>query len=261
MTDPELSCAVYVPSWDGYGDLWRPFVELFRRFWPDCPYPLYLGANAATYPDPSVRMVFAPQEGGWSSRVRGHVEQIPARHVLLILEDCLLRAPVVTADVERCVNAMDVLAARMIRLVPNPKPDVRLTGVPWMGALSEGAPYRASTMASIWRRETLLELLRPGESIWEFEVNGSVRSTALGGGFFCTWTPVLQYGHNVVEKGKWFPWEARRYRRLVPGLDLDTRPVMNAGEASRYLFWKTLGVVSGVLPLQSRLRLAHLVRR
>jgi hypothetical protein len=40
------------------------------------------------------------------------------------------------------------------------------------------ATYNLSFQASIWRRELLLEVLRPGESPWESEINGSVRLNA-----------------------------------------------------------------------------------
>lgn len=41
--------AVVVASCDAYADLWEPFFRLFRRYWPDCPYPVYLGSNFRTY--------------------------------------------------------------------------------------------------------------------------------------------------------------------------------------------------------------------
>ena len=28
--------------YDGYYDIWEDFLELKEKFWPDCPYPMYI---------------------------------------------------------------------------------------------------------------------------------------------------------------------------------------------------------------------------
>jgi len=37
--------AVLVVSCDKYADLWPPFFQLFLRFWPECPFSVYLISN------------------------------------------------------------------------------------------------------------------------------------------------------------------------------------------------------------------------
>ncbi len=45
-TNSEL--AILVCSCDKYADVWEPFFKLFFKFWPDCPYPIYLLSNYLT---------------------------------------------------------------------------------------------------------------------------------------------------------------------------------------------------------------------
>ena len=33
---------ILVVSCDKYADCWTPFSDCMRKFWPDCPYPVYL---------------------------------------------------------------------------------------------------------------------------------------------------------------------------------------------------------------------------
>ena len=34
--------AILIVSCDKYSDLWDPFFKLFFKFWPDCPFNIYL---------------------------------------------------------------------------------------------------------------------------------------------------------------------------------------------------------------------------
>ena len=80
-------CAVLVPSCDPYMDLWRPYFALFFRYWNDCPYRIYLGANKLSYDHPRVTTLHSGQGTNWANRVREHVELIDAEYILLFLED------------------------------------------------------------------------------------------------------------------------------------------------------------------------------
>ena len=34
--------AILILSCDKFSDLWKPFFDLFWKYWPDCPYNVYL---------------------------------------------------------------------------------------------------------------------------------------------------------------------------------------------------------------------------
>jgi len=42
---------VLIASCDAYSDAWAPFFALMKKYWPDCPYPIYLISN---YQDPGI---------------------------------------------------------------------------------------------------------------------------------------------------------------------------------------------------------------
>jgi len=227
-------CSVLIPSCDSYSDLWEPFFTLFERFWPDCPFPVYLGNNSLSFERAGVRLIHSSQGNNWTNRVRDHLKAIDTPYVLLMLEDFFLRHRVRT---DRILAGLDVLAARdgrLLRLHPRPRPSVRLAGWPEAGSIPVGTPYRVSTQAAIWRRETILSLMRDSESIWQFEIRGTERSAAFSDGFFSFWDSVLPYDHHVVERGKWFPRDARYFKAQNIGCDLARRPVMSAGEYCAY---------------------------
>jgi hypothetical protein len=254
-------CAVLVPSCDAYADLWKPFFTLFWRHWPDCPFPVYLGANRLTFDHPRVVSLASDQGTSWANRVREHVAAVPTPYLLLVLEDFFWRRSTPTAEVLQLLDALRRLDGEMLRLTHRPPPDEPVPGAPDLGRIRPGAPFRVSTQTAFWRRSTLLELMRPGESIWQFEVDGSRRSDRWPDGFYSTRRQVLPYGYHVVEKGKWFRHEARRFGPMGIGCDFAARPMMSRGEAVRArIDWVKSWLLHRV-PWPVRLRIQALAAR
>jgi hypothetical protein len=253
-------CGILIPSWDGYADLWPPFFELFWKYWPDCPFPVYLGSNAKTFDDPRVTTIHAGSGGLWADRVRSQVASVDHDYVMLVLEDFFWRAPTRTDQVIDCLTALQDLGGHMMRLTNRPPPDRAVPGYLRFGEIAAGAPYRVSTQVTIWRRESLLDLMRPNESIWEFELKGSRRSDAIGDGFYCTWRQLVPYGYHVVERGKWLRHEAKRLSKNGVKCDFAARPIMSPTEALRWRMLVMRGRLQRLIPWRYQAPLKSAIR-
>ena len=196
--------AVLVTSCDKYQDLWEPFFTLFFRYWQDCPYPVYLGTNHFKYDHDKVKTIAIGDETDWSSDFRSMLEQIPQPYVIVLIEDYLLTQSVDTAMIDRLVAYIGDKGAGCLRLYPCPGPDLPCSDNPLVGEISKGANYRLSLQAAIWDKQTLLELLREGESAWELELNGTKRTNDLDAPFLSVIgdSPIPYFCTGVV-KGKW----------------------------------------------------------
>lgn len=117
--------------------------------------------------------------------------------------------------------------------------------------IAAGTPYRVSTQAAFWRVQTLRDLIAPGESAWQFEIHGSIRS-ARTAGFAEMKNDVLGYRHHVVERGKWFPWAYRKFVRMGIGIEPTAREVMSWAEAARWLLKKGLAPIYRSMPPKIR---------
>jgi hypothetical protein len=256
------TCGILVPSCDAYSDLWGPLLTLFGRYWPDCPFPIYLGSNEGEIARPGVTMLPVGKDTDWSSHLRRQLQALPTTFVLLWLEDFFPRRPVPTRAVLECLAMLDGLEGHQLRLIARPGPDLPVAGYPRIGRIQVGVPYRVSTQAAIWRRQTLLGLLRDGESVWQFEVAASRRSDALGDdGFYGVWDAVVTYDHHVVERGKWFRPEARRFGPMGIGCDFSRRPIMTRREQLRWRAGKLVFGPYQLLPWERRAWLERQVRR
>ena len=173
-----------------------------------------------------VRVIPVGPDLSWSDGLLRALARIEENYVFLFLDDLLLTAPVDTAAVETVFEWFVASQGNYIRLNGFPPPDAALTDA--VGTVAPHTIYRTGTVLSIWRRETLAELLLPGESAWDFETDGSVRSEAYEG-FYSTRRnhfPVM----NAVIKGKWQRAALRKTKSLCPGFEVGSRPILSRRE-------------------------------
>lgn len=218
--------AVLVISCDKYQDLWASFFILFFRYWPDCPFPVYLVANHTVYSDNRVRTIKIGRDRNWSSNLAKALRLINSHIVLVVLEDYMLNEPVNTDRIMKLVEYMRRKEAGCLRLFPMPGPDRICNDNSGVGELAKGAPYRLSLQAALWDRETLLSLLRWGESAWELEVRGTPRTCQLAQTFLSVTTasPAISY-LNAVVKGRWQPEVLEFCRKEGVPLDISRREI------------------------------------
>lgn len=225
-------CTLVVSSCDKYSDLWLPFFNLLKANWPDCPYKILLITEEKVF---DYKGVVSTQIGpglDWSTLLSRSLEMVETPYVLFMLEDFFLRSVVDSKLLQKNLDNMNRTSIEMLRLIPSKKKSIQGKSFLNYTNISLDESYRVSTQGAFWKLEVLKNLVRPGESAWEFEINGTKRSSLnQSSKFFSVNKAVLPYGHHVVERGKWFPWEARRYKRANIGCDFSRRGVMSWWEA------------------------------
>ncbi|MGA2819242.1 MAG: hypothetical protein ABSF61_01080 [Anaerolineales bacterium] len=221
--------AVLVVSCDRYGDIWEPFFSLFSRYWPDCPYPLYLGANFKTFPSERVQPILVGPDRDWSTNLLRMLEELFHSDLLLLQEDFLLSAVVDTPRVQELVSYAKRKGAGCLRLMPIPGPDEPCRDQEDVGKIRKGSAYRVSLQAAWWHKPVLQALLREGETPWQFEVRGSLRSNDLEFPFLSLREGKgypLNYFTTAVVRGYWEPGAVEFCRREGIEVDLRARPVL-----------------------------------
>jgi len=209
--------AILVSSYDAYSDLWAPFFTAFQRSWPDCPYQIYLLSNYTSFPDQAIKPIMVGDIIAWPESIRLAVEQISEEFIFLFLEDWFLIRQVDTKKFMNLVEWVITQRPACIRL----QPVVGMVQSEFKGIchLPSGIPYRSSTVMSLWRKDVLLDLLRPDETIWQFEIQGSVRTDKYPD-FYATEETYLHCLHGVI-RGKWI---ARAQKELIAaGLPVQTQ--------------------------------------
>jgi len=248
MNEISKSIAVLVVSCDKYADLWQPFFTLFRRFWADCPLDVYLLSNHLEFSDLAVKSLKVGDDISWSDNLVKAVNELPHQYIFLFIDDLFLFGPVDNGRVLRVLEWAAAARADYIRLNPSQKPDRPYNDL--VGVVSPGTIYRTSTVISVWRKRILLNLLRPAESAWDFEIKGSERSDEFDG-FFSTWKDHFHVTNGVI-KGKWRQYAVSRLDSLGVKVDLSMRSVMTETEEIVFFCKQQRSRLLNVLPPQHR---------
>ena len=164
-------CTVLVVSCDAYSDVVPPFIALWRKFWPDCPFETVLLTETVPC-DGFDRVLAVGKCNDWAPRILRGLDQIATPYVLLVLNDYLLRERVDTALVCRRLDEAKRFDALNLRLRPNPP-----GRTPWKNTdlleMPKNAAYCISCQTGFWNRDFFAGLLAKMRSAWEFERQGS----------------------------------------------------------------------------------------
>ena len=209
------------------------FFTLFFRFWPDCPYPLYLISNYKTFSSPRVQTLQVGKDRGWASGILTTLEKIPEDYVLYLQEDYLLCGRPDTDRIHSLISYMIHSSAGYLRLYPVLGPSRPTSDNPDVGIIDKGASYRTSLQVAVWKKSVLKMIVREGETVWDFECLGSIRSNALDCPFLCVTryesldgdingisNLPLPYYATAIIKGRWLPGAIGLCRREGISIDL-----------------------------------------
>jgi hypothetical protein len=232
MPKAEASIAVIVVSCDNYSDLWPAFFFQFNRYWPECSYPVYLTSNHKTTTFPNVKNIAVGDDLSWSDNLLKALETVKEKYLLLFIEDLFLVAPVDQKHLNSVLHWAVTARPNHLRLNRSESPTHSVNNL--VGKVCSGAPYRTSTVLSLWDKKVLSQLLKSGENAWQFEIVGSERSDAFDK-FYTVHRncfPVI----NTVVKGKWTRRAAKRLLAEGAPIELERRGIMSIFETFR-LYW------------------------
>lgn len=200
-------CTILVASCDKYADLLEPFVRLFKKNWPDCPFELVLVTETDPHLDGFSRVIACGRGLDWAERERRALKTIETPYVMMLCDDYYLSAPVDTALVLRRLDQMKRFGAANLRLIPNPKL-TKSNAKEFAEGLWEyrkNTAYCIATQAGFWELGFLRKLAEGKTSIWDFERYGSFEVGDESRPLLVTPTKEFPF-LDAVHKGCWEPW-------------------------------------------------------
>ena len=172
-----VDVTILCSTFDEYSVAWPYYAHGMKTYWHDRPWPIVFSTN---FLDPPIgTAAICGPETNWTYMTRMALLSIETEYFLFTHCDYWLVEQVQIDILMRYLGIMDKHDWDHIQLVPSW--DVMTRGMQcgedtslfWVAKHSD---YRTSNQASLWRTEAYLELLKDGESAWQFEVNGSRRA-------------------------------------------------------------------------------------
>jgi len=234
------STAIIVLSFDGYSDLWDTFMLLFKRFWPDNKYPIYLVTNNTEPIYEGVTVINVGDEVSWSRRARDAVSAIKEEYFILMLEDYFIGKKVNTSSIDELLEFVKRERLDYLRIVPVPKTRYKVSTDNGIHPMREDRPYGVNLQASIWKKSFFLKTIASGDySPWEYEKRQKIDSPyrIKGKCAVVDYWPILIL--NGVVQGKWFPNTLNYFKKLGIDIKIGKRPIMSRkdvaiGEIRKY---------------------------
>jgi hypothetical protein len=222
-SETEHNCIIVVSSCDAYSDAWSPFLQLFDRYWANCPWQTWWITNQKNVAHPRVRTFAVGEDLAWASNLLKLLDDQQPDSVIYLQEDYFLQNQVDSDRLQRVIDFARSNDVGYIRLAGSPDPDLTHQNPFGLGELSRGLKFRCSLQAAWWDVATLRNLLVAGENGWQMEMAGSRRSDALPETFLGVYRdqPLIDYYYDTgILKGKWMPGALDLLRR--EGIRVDT---------------------------------------
>jgi hypothetical protein len=198
MNSKYRNYGILVLSCDKYSDLWMPFFSQVDKFWPKCPFPIYLGSNTKKYSGNFVKTILSVSRVDWSTDLINILKKIKEKYIFLWIDDFFPTSTIDTSLFVRCFQFMEKTNANHIHLAPGITPDGYCEDT-LFGYYKKRKPYRVIA-SGFWNKQHLIRLLLPGENPWNFEIMGSYRSS-YSDGYYTISKPLFQL-IRIVDKGK-----------------------------------------------------------
>lgn len=161
-----------VHTFEKYSWLWPGLFESYKKYWDETA-ELYLGTDVFPKYIPSdLFSVIYSGEGEWSDRLNKLLVQMPTEYVFYAQEDhWLFKSP------PNLTELVDFMAKNdVFRLQISPINDYyTLKKGEKIRFFTPDSKYLVSHQPSIWRKDFLLSCLKPGETPWVNEYEGTKR--------------------------------------------------------------------------------------
>jgi len=135
---------------------------------------------------------------------------LKSEYVLMLFDDFVLEQPVDASAIDRCLKWMSSdrsVAAFYLSNVPgNNQASEAYEGFEEIPRLTN---YRLNSAPALWRRKDLMQLTRPDDNPWVWELFGTSRTFLYRGRFFCARPDsenVYVYNYHLggaIYRGKW----------------------------------------------------------
>lgn len=195
---------------DNYSSLWPGFFTLLNRYWKDCDCKIVLNTESRSFKfkDLDISEPLGCEKNiSWSTRLYKSLEKVETDYVLMMLDDFYLKAEVNTEVLNDCIDRMDrnkKIKSFVFAWQPGTKKNKSINDN--FQKRKRFAPYRINAQIGLWRVSYLKKIIRSNENPWQFEINGSFRSSVLGGDLYSLkkGAPLIfnyDYGFLII-KGK-----------------------------------------------------------
>lgn len=177
------STSVVVSSCNKYRYLWDIQLQLFQKYWSECPYPIYMLSETSQLPNKfygNLRLqnfntnITPTGPSDWSVNLVKLLKSIDSDYIIYLQEDYVFIRDVDQNKVNKILSFAADNQINYIRFYTSPPGNgtsLRIDEDISIKEITKGTQWRNSLMLSIWKKDVLLDMLESNMGInpWAFE--------------------------------------------------------------------------------------------
>ncbi len=201
-TDVEIPFKILILSCKDFSDLWSNNLSLFSKYWPNHPEIIISsdGPGLFDVQNPSELRIF---NGGMSTRIIKVLKTIETEYVFLTFDDYFLKANVNVDFINQIILIMHNQGYDYCRFFKNKKVKGKFIRPFNYKILPLQSVYEVNLYPGLWRKKTLLSILKDDEDIWKTEVRLTRRMRENGYSGIAVYNDKVFPFVDVVRKGKY----------------------------------------------------------
>ena len=207
LRDFRQSVAIIVSSCDAFFDAWRPFNFFLKRFWNECPFEIFLLTNEIEIRSNRICSLRLGPDRGWSSNLLAALDRVRHPYVFYVQEDYFLTARVAEEQMANDFAEVIGFGASALCFRARSRPDSGIQALnDRFGLVPIHSDGRTRCQVTLWNREALRSILRPGETAWNFEARGSARTSQMQIlSYLRRENTPIPYLMSAISRGFWMP--------------------------------------------------------
>lgn len=195
-----MSIKIFVPTCNSYAKLLVPFSYCLNKFWPGQSVVALYYDDIPDLPNNFESISLGCQKSygkTWTNALYEYFISIKDEYVFLVLDDCFLTDYPDENKIRHLISYTKISVDKI---------DFKNTVFRHGGneidfgvvKADQGANYRTSTEAALWKREYLLKYLKPNRTAWDFELIGSKEAKDDDGIIIGPTSIVLDFKHIYI---------------------------------------------------------------
>jgi hypothetical protein len=222
---------ILVSSTDSYSDTWEPFFTLLEKNISNITdYKIYLLSDTKSYNGHSfvnnIQVSSNNEVLSWSERILRALDNLDSEILFLVFDDYFLMSKL---DEDKFKEFNNIICENKdianLRLVHEKKSFP--SSYNHLNKVKNLVGYKNSLMPGFWRKDDLINLIQIGESPWQFELLGTIRTYFYPKTFLVVNQQLSRKIYNFpfsggIIKGKWVLDEYNKIKKIT-GLTLNTK--------------------------------------
>lgn len=152
---------IFLIVYGPYKDIFDIFIEQFKKYWHDCPYPLIIGNEYYPIDEEDIKTIYFEDNVGGSQRLNKILEDYDADYFLGFEADRVIMDTVNTSEIEKILDFMEdnnIQYYRCHSSANRKRISDRYPGYDHYYHIRANEPYGVPGSSAIWSRQLRKEL-------------------------------------------------------------------------------------------------------